>query len=311
MDNNHETNALQHHGIKGMKWGVRRYQNKDGSLTPLGEKRMNSKSGTDKKGREDLKDRRVSRALNALKQRQDMRQDRLDRENNRTIERAKFKLAQQKARDESADQAMNRKMLNERLKQERANRKQDARDRAADRKLAKDDRATRSDEYYELPDTPERQSASRANGKKIAGAAIAAVGAVALAVAAKKYGPTILSKFKNANLGDKAKNVGDKAKNAADKASDIKDTVDMLKTMKPEIEKALEGVVSSKSSTTSNTSKNTTYRNADIYDVDWSDLSDAFRSSGSSASSTAALVSPATSNALNSVRDIRLLEEPK
>lgn len=32
-------NELMHWGIKGMKWGVRRYQNKDGSLTPAGKKR--------------------------------------------------------------------------------------------------------------------------------------------------------------------------------------------------------------------------------------------------------------------------------
>ena len=32
-------NELYHWGIKGMKWGVRRYQNKDGSLTPAGKKR--------------------------------------------------------------------------------------------------------------------------------------------------------------------------------------------------------------------------------------------------------------------------------
>lgn len=32
---------LYHHGIKGQKWGVRRYQNKDGSLTAAGKKRIN------------------------------------------------------------------------------------------------------------------------------------------------------------------------------------------------------------------------------------------------------------------------------
>ena len=31
---------LYHHGIKGMKWGVRRYQNSDGTLTPAGKKRI-------------------------------------------------------------------------------------------------------------------------------------------------------------------------------------------------------------------------------------------------------------------------------
>lgn len=36
-----ENNALYHHGTKGMRWGIRRYQNKDGSLTPAGQKRYN------------------------------------------------------------------------------------------------------------------------------------------------------------------------------------------------------------------------------------------------------------------------------
>ena len=31
---------LVHHGILGMKWGIRRYQNKDGSLTPAGKERI-------------------------------------------------------------------------------------------------------------------------------------------------------------------------------------------------------------------------------------------------------------------------------
>lgn len=33
------SNELQHHGIKGQKWGVRRFQNTDGSLTAEGKKR--------------------------------------------------------------------------------------------------------------------------------------------------------------------------------------------------------------------------------------------------------------------------------
>lgn len=50
------TNYLAHFGIKGMHWGVRRYQNPDGSLTPagrskygVGPKRKQNKTGSEKK----------------------------------------------------------------------------------------------------------------------------------------------------------------------------------------------------------------------------------------------------------------------
>lgn len=48
-------NELYHHGIKGMHWGVRRYQNPDGSLTNAGKRRA----------RKEAKQERISNAKNA------------------------------------------------------------------------------------------------------------------------------------------------------------------------------------------------------------------------------------------------------
>lgn len=35
---------MAHYGVRGMKWGRRRYQNKDGSLTPAGRERYSNDS---------------------------------------------------------------------------------------------------------------------------------------------------------------------------------------------------------------------------------------------------------------------------
>ena len=41
--NSSSDEELQHHGILGMKWGIRRYQNPDGTLTEAGRRRLDKK----------------------------------------------------------------------------------------------------------------------------------------------------------------------------------------------------------------------------------------------------------------------------
>ena len=53
---------LYHHGIKGMHWGVRRFQNPDGSLTDAGRRRMRS---NDRAIRNDINAQRKWNAKNA------------------------------------------------------------------------------------------------------------------------------------------------------------------------------------------------------------------------------------------------------
>lgn len=49
---------LEHFGIKGMRWGVRRFQNEDGTRTALGKKRYNDSDDDDSSMHEDARSAR-------------------------------------------------------------------------------------------------------------------------------------------------------------------------------------------------------------------------------------------------------------
>lgn len=73
---------LYHHGIKGQKWGVRRYQNADGSLTSAGKKRY-ARIGATLEARGVAYEFKANRALNKQQKLQSKRIDEWNR-NGRT-----------------------------------------------------------------------------------------------------------------------------------------------------------------------------------------------------------------------------------
>lgn len=80
-------NEIYHSGVKGMKWGVRRYQNKDGSYTDLGKRRLGIVIGNNKPkqklSKEDAKEL-LNKHYEARKARSERNEERAARNNELT-----------------------------------------------------------------------------------------------------------------------------------------------------------------------------------------------------------------------------------
>lgn len=88
---------LRHHGIKGQKWGVRRYQTKDGSLTPEGRARLKSD---------------IDSANKAVGKAKELHSKKLKK-----TQEAKIKEAASRMTDEELRRVVNRLNMEERYKQ--------------------------------------------------------------------------------------------------------------------------------------------------------------------------------------------------
>lgn len=119
-DDYYSPDDLYHWGIKDMKWGVRRFQNKDGSLTDAGRKRYNVSDGQPKKSL----GQKISDYKKASKRKANLKKAREARAAKKEAEEKAKVAAEQRKKDLDAGKIKAKDMTNEELK-DRINRLND------------------------------------------------------------------------------------------------------------------------------------------------------------------------------------------
>lgn len=181
MDSNiYNNDELVHWGVRGMRWGVRRYQNKDGSLTAAGKKKLRTEQA------------KVREQEKTIKNRQSV-QNRLDR-----LEARKKAVAEAKEElDAKSPKAMRKaaKEAKKAAKEEAKNGKKSIKDMTDEELLAAVNRARLEDSYNQLrPQAEKHPLMKKLTNEVVVPAAVNS---------GKKFLENFLNKAAEKALGDK------------------------------------------------------------------------------------------------------------